>query len=264
MPFYIRAGKSLPVTCTEVIVRLRRAPRIFPSASRRPEPLPLSHQSRTRRIALGVTVMDEADEMIGQPARTACEPADPAPHEMDAYERVLGDAMTGDRTLFAREDYVEEAWRIVDPVLKAGTPVFGYEPGTWGPKEVDRTVAPPGGWQNPEGRGASDAVRGAHRRRCGGRARRAVHRRGGARRGRGARPLHVRRQRRPHAVGDAAAARAQEDVPWPAVHVFQVDERVAPAGDAGSQSHAFERNAARELAAAGAISCTRCRSKPPI
>ena len=53
---------------------------------------------------------------------------------MDAYERVLGDAMNGDRTLFAREDYVEEAWRIVDPVLKAGTPVYEYEPGTWGPE----------------------------------------------------------------------------------------------------------------------------------
>ena len=56
---------------------------------------------------------------------------------MDAYERVLGDAMEGDATLFAREDYVEEAWRIVDPVLKASTPVYEYEPGTWGPKEVD-------------------------------------------------------------------------------------------------------------------------------
>ena len=68
---------------------------------------------------------------------------------MDAYERVLGDAMTGDRSLFAREDYVEEAWRIVDPVLKAGTPVYEYEPGTWGPNEVDSNVTPPGGWQNP-------------------------------------------------------------------------------------------------------------------
>jgi len=67
---------------------------------------------------------------------------------MDAYERVLGDAMAGDATLFAREDYVEEAWRIVDPVLKAGTPVYEYEPKTWGPIEVER-VAPPGGWHNP-------------------------------------------------------------------------------------------------------------------
>ena len=68
---------------------------------------------------------------------------------MDAYERVLGDAMAGDATLFAREDYVEEAWRIVDPVLKAGTPVYEYEPNTWGPSEVDQKVSPPGGWQNP-------------------------------------------------------------------------------------------------------------------
>jgi glucose-6-phosphate 1-dehydrogenase len=67
---------------------------------------------------------------------------------MDAYERVLGDAMAGDATLFAREDYVEEAWRIVDPALKAGTPVFDYAPGTWGPKEVGR-VTPPGGWHDP-------------------------------------------------------------------------------------------------------------------
>ncbi len=68
---------------------------------------------------------------------------------MDAYERVLGDAMAGDATLFAREDYVEEAWRIVDPVLKAGTPVYEYEPKTWGPTEVEQRVTPIGGWQNP-------------------------------------------------------------------------------------------------------------------
>jgi len=68
--------------------------------------------------------------------------------EMDAYERVLSDAMAGDATLFAREDYVEEAWRIVDPALKAATPVHEYEPKTWGPTEVER-VTPPGGWQNP-------------------------------------------------------------------------------------------------------------------
>jgi glucose-6-phosphate 1-dehydrogenase len=73
----------------------------------------------------------------------------PRADEMDAYERVLGDAMAGDPTLFAREDYVEEAWRIVDPVLKAGSPVTEYDPHTWGPSEVDQKVVPPGGWQNP-------------------------------------------------------------------------------------------------------------------
>ena len=58
-------------------------------------------------------------------------------------------AMNGDRTLFARQDYVEEAWRIVDPVLKKTTPIYEYEAGSWGPREVDGNVAPPGGWQNP-------------------------------------------------------------------------------------------------------------------
>jgi glucose-6-phosphate 1-dehydrogenase len=73
----------------------------------------------------------------------------PGTEEMDAYERVLGDAMDGDASLFAREDYVEEAWRIVDPVLKAGTPVYDYEPNSWGPREVDQKVLPACGWHNP-------------------------------------------------------------------------------------------------------------------
>jgi glucose-6-phosphate 1-dehydrogenase len=72
----------------------------------------------------------------------------PRADEMDAYERVLGAAMVGDSTLFAREDYVEEAWRIVEPMLKENTPVHQYAPGTWGPNEVDR-VTPIGGWSNP-------------------------------------------------------------------------------------------------------------------
>ena len=67
---------------------------------------------------------------------------------MDAYERVLSDAMSGDATLFAREDYVEEAWRIVDPVLKSGTPLYEYEPKSWGPIEA-RPIEPLGGWHNP-------------------------------------------------------------------------------------------------------------------
>jgi glucose-6-phosphate 1-dehydrogenase len=62
---------------------------------------------------------------------------------------VLGDAMSGDASLFAREDYVEEAWRIVDPILKAETPVYPYEPNSWGPREVEESVSPVGGWHNP-------------------------------------------------------------------------------------------------------------------
>jgi glucose-6-phosphate 1-dehydrogenase len=68
---------------------------------------------------------------------------------MDAYERVLGDALAGDSTLFARQDYVEEAWRIVDPALRAETQVYEYDPGTWGPNEVEQIASPEGGWVSP-------------------------------------------------------------------------------------------------------------------
>ena len=72
----------------------------------------------------------------------------PAADEMDAYERLLGDAMRGDATQFAREDYVEEAWRIVEPILGTVTPEYEYQPGIWGPSEADR-LAPTGGWWAP-------------------------------------------------------------------------------------------------------------------
>jgi glucose-6-phosphate 1-dehydrogenase len=147
VPFYIRAGKSLPVTCTELVVRLRRAPRIFPTRGGLPNHFRFRISPDTT-IALGATVMDDADTMVGKQIEILASRI-PGPEHMDAYERVLGDAMAGDRTLFAREDYVEEAWRIVDPVLKAGTPVYAYEPGAWGPKEMGESVTPKGGWQNP-------------------------------------------------------------------------------------------------------------------
>ena len=146
VPFYIRSGKSLPVTCTEVVVRLRRAPKIFPTYNGLPNHVRFRINPEVT-IALGTSVMDPEDKMIGQQTELLVSRR-PGPEEMDAYERVLGDAMVGDSTLFAREDYVEEAWRIVDPVLKAGTPVFEYEPGSWGPKEADH-ISPPGGWKNP-------------------------------------------------------------------------------------------------------------------
>jgi glucose-6-phosphate 1-dehydrogenase len=147
VPFYIRAGKSLPVTCTEIVVRLRRPPTVFPTCS------PAQNYFRFRispdvTSAFGLTVMDPEEKMIGQQVELLAS-RHPGAEEMDAYERVLGDAIAGDATLFAREDYVEEAWRIVDPVLKAGTPVYDYEPSSWGPREVDQRVSPPGGWHNP-------------------------------------------------------------------------------------------------------------------
>ena len=146
VPFYIRAGKNLPVTCTEVLVRLRQPPTMYEGYDLK------SNYCRLRispDISFGICMntISVADEKVSQPVEITGRRY-PNAEEMDAYERVLGDAMAGDSTLFAREDYVEEAWRIVDPVLHAGTPVFEYEPKTWGPAEVAR-VTPPGGWQNP-------------------------------------------------------------------------------------------------------------------
>src|SRR5689334_19536344 len=147
VPFYIRTGKSLPVTCTEVVARLRRAPKIFPACTGVANHLRFRISPETT-LAIGVTVMDAEDRMVGQQTELLASRR-PGPEEVDAYERLLGDAMAGDATLFAREDYVEEAWRIVDPVLKTVSPIFEYEPGTWGPNEVDGKVSPRGGWQNP-------------------------------------------------------------------------------------------------------------------
>ena len=147
VPFYIRAGKRLPVTCTEVVVRLRQPPTMYHGFA-------LERNYCRFRISPDVTIAIGANT-IAPGTETDSQTAEmvgtrlPRAEEMDAYERVLGDAMHGDATLFAREDYVEEAWRIVDPVLNAGTPVYEYEPGTWGPKDVDARVSPPGGWQNP-------------------------------------------------------------------------------------------------------------------
>jgi glucose-6-phosphate 1-dehydrogenase len=147
VPFYIRAGKCLPITCTEILVRLRRPPSAYASLALK------SNHVRVRispevTIALGLMVMAPGEEMVGQSVEILGS-RHPLADEMDAYERVLGDALEGDATLFAREDYVEEAWRIVDPVLKANTPIYEYEPRTWGPSEVDQIVSPPGGWNNP-------------------------------------------------------------------------------------------------------------------
>src|SRR6202167_4771594 len=147
VPFYIRAGKNLPVTCTEVFARLRKPPTVIKENA-----LSQNHLrfriSPEMTIAMGTTVMAPSEALKGEDIEMVAS-RHPRPDEMEAYERLLGDAMAGDATLFARQDYVEEAWRIVDPVLKAGTPVFQYEKGAWGPSEVEQRVMPAGGWHNP-------------------------------------------------------------------------------------------------------------------
>jgi glucose-6-phosphate 1-dehydrogenase len=147
LPFYIRAGKCLPLTCTEVLVRLRQPPTMY-------QVLDLKSNHYRMRIspniefAVCTNIISPTDELISIPNEIVGS-RHPTANEMGPYERLLGDAMAGDTTLFAREDYIEEAWRIVDSVLKAGTPVYEYEPKTWGPKEAEQQVTPPGGWHNP-------------------------------------------------------------------------------------------------------------------
>jgi glucose-6-phosphate 1-dehydrogenase len=147
VPFYIRAGKCLPVTCTELMIRLKRPPEIFAADGIKPNHFRF-RISPNVTIAHSMMVKSPEPEMSGEEVELV---AMQTPHaeEMDAYERVLRDAMAGDATLFAREDYVEEAWRIVDPVVKANTPVYEYEPGTWGPRQVDDRIVPEDGWHNP-------------------------------------------------------------------------------------------------------------------
>ena len=145
VPFYIRAGKSLPVTCTEIVARLKRPPSILYENSG--ENHLRFRISPTTEAAIGLNVMGPQETGVGRTAELVAS-RHPGADERDAYERVLSDALIGDRTLFAREDYVEEAWRIVDPVLDTATPVHIYEPGTWGPAQV-AAVTPPGGWHDP-------------------------------------------------------------------------------------------------------------------
>jgi len=146
VPIFIRAGKALAANCTEIVARLRRAPPILNED-------PKANYLRFRinpaaEIALGLNVMDEEETGAGETIELLASRRAGA-NERDAYERVLGDALAGDRTLFAREDYVEEAWRIVDPILKGATAVHSYEPGSWGPETV-AALTPPGGWHVPE------------------------------------------------------------------------------------------------------------------
>jgi glucose-6-phosphate 1-dehydrogenase len=147
VPFYIRAGKRMPITCTEILVRLRRPPDVYQAGGLAPNHIRF-RISPDVAIAIGVMVLSPERNSMGHPAEMVAN-HHPEANEMDAYERVLGDAVAGDPTLFAREDYVEEAWRIVDPVLAADTPVHPYEPGTWGPTVESPSIVPAGGWHAP-------------------------------------------------------------------------------------------------------------------
>jgi glucose-6-phosphate 1-dehydrogenase len=146
VPFFIRAGKSLPVTCTELFARFRKPPTLLPDRILTENHLRL-RISPDVVIAMGLMSLAPGDGINLQTGEMVAM-SSPGAGDMDAYERLLGAAMAGDNSPFAREDYVEEAWRIVDPVLKKNTPVYPYPPNTWGPAEVER-VTPSGGWDVP-------------------------------------------------------------------------------------------------------------------
>ena len=147
VPIYIRAGKMLPVTATEIIVHFKRPPR-----ETFDELVPLSSGHVRMRIspdvniAMGVRVKLPGERMVGEDVEMIL--TEHAPSLMPPYQRLLGDAMRGLGELFGRDDIVDAQWRIVEPVLDDATPVYPYEPGSWGPEEAEALIGPDGPWQS--------------------------------------------------------------------------------------------------------------------
>ena len=150
VPFFIRAGKHLPVTATEVFVTLKRPPQnVFGEAAGEPRNYVRFRLGPDRvAVAIGARAKVPGEKMLGR--ETELFVSHQRGDEMEAYERLIGDAMIGDASLFARQDGVEASWRVVDQILTTPTPVYEYEPGTWGPSESQTLIAPFGGWQCPK------------------------------------------------------------------------------------------------------------------
>ncbi len=147
VPFVLRAGKNLPVTATEVLVRFQRPPLLRLAQTD-------ANYLRFRlgpdiAIGLGTRVKAPGKQMETVPSELMAV-SHPVADELDAYERLLTDAMAGEGLLFVREDAVDAAWAIVEPILDNVTPVREYKKGTWGPAEADRLAKPLGGWWDPE------------------------------------------------------------------------------------------------------------------
>jgi glucose-6-phosphate 1-dehydrogenase len=147
VPFYVRAGKRLPMSLSEVLVQLQPPPySVF--GENLCDPGERTNYIRFRlgpdvAIALGVRTKIPGEAMCGDEVELLA--AQSQSDYMDAYARLLGDVVRGDATLFAREDSVEEQWRIVEPILGNVAPVYEYEPGTWGPPEAKRLTD----WADP-------------------------------------------------------------------------------------------------------------------
>ena len=148
VPFLIRAGKCLPVTTTEVLVKLRKPP-LDTLAGESTNYFRFRLGPGEISLSLGAHVKRPGEELVSMPMQLSAVEEQTA-DEVDAYERLLGDAMRGDGMLFVREDAVEAAWAIVDPILANEATLHQYEPGSWGPREADRLALDVGGWHNPE------------------------------------------------------------------------------------------------------------------
>jgi glucose-6-phosphate 1-dehydrogenase len=155
VPFYIRAGKCLPITATEVMVELRPPPQALIDAGS-----PNYFRFRLGPdvlIATGARVKAPGEAMAGRQVELVM--CDDQADAMQPYERLLGDALLGDGALFTRDDCVEAAWRVVDPVLEQPSPPAEYAPHTWGPPDAERIVAGSAGWHNPSPARERDAAR---------------------------------------------------------------------------------------------------------
>ena len=157
VPIYIRAGKSLPVTATEVAVEFRRPPReildeLVPAGS--------AHMrfrlGPDMAIGMGLRIKQPGDRMVGHDVELML--AEQAATFRPPYQRLLGDAMHGNGELFGREDIVDAQWRIVQPILDDVTPLYPYEPGSWGPDEATQLIGGDGPWRDPQVTKAKDEL----------------------------------------------------------------------------------------------------------
>jgi glucose-6-phosphate 1-dehydrogenase len=149
VPFYVRAGKCLPITATEVRVTLKRPPlAIFDRSESMPANYFRLRLSPEVIIGTGALAKSNGEEMRGEPVELIARNNSPA--EKSPYERLLTDACRGDPSLFTQDDSVEAAWRVVDPVLTRGRPVVEYEQGSWGPPEAVGVVRGGESWHDPQ------------------------------------------------------------------------------------------------------------------
>jgi glucose-6-phosphate 1-dehydrogenase len=148
VPFYIRAGKEMAATATEVLVELKRPPRdVFGEPDAGHPNHVVFRLGPDVEISLGARTKVPGEPLVGEDVELAT--GHQLAVESSPYERLLADAMEGDPDLFSREDVVERSWEIVDPVLGDVVPVAPYAPGSWGPTDADRLIAGDGGWHDP-------------------------------------------------------------------------------------------------------------------